>query len=80
MGREVGGIYRIGCRISSGSFGDVFIGTNTQSGEEVAVKLEPVKCKSPQLLYEALGAGGQLREPCCRSMGRGACSGSRLRT
>lgn len=30
-----------------------FVGQNTQTGEEVAVKLEPAKTKFPQLYYEA---------------------------
>jgi len=62
-GRVVGGAYRIGCRIGSGSFGDVYIGVHVQSGEEVAVKLEPLNAVTPQLLYEAklykLLAGGE---------------------
>lgn len=33
--------------------GDVYNGSNTQSGEEVAVKLEPVRTKHPQLKYES---------------------------
>mmetsp|Transcript_27141 Transcript_27141/g.77039 ORF Transcript_27141/g.77039 Transcript_27141/m.77039 type:complete len:336 (+) Transcript_27141:48-1055(+) len=62
-GRVVGGAYRIGCRIGSGSFGDVYIGVHVQSGEEVAVKLEPLNAPTPRLLYEAklcnLLAGGE---------------------
>jgi UDP-3-O-acyl-N-acetylglucosamine deacetylase len=29
------------------------IGTDVHSGEEVAIKLEPLKSKHPQLLYES---------------------------
>jgi len=49
----VGGRYRLGPKIGSGSFGVVYTGTNVQTGEEVAVKLESVKSRHPSLLYEA---------------------------
>ncbi|KAL1841132.1 hypothetical protein VTK73DRAFT_3584 [Phialemonium thermophilum] len=39
--------------IGSGSFGDIYLGTNIISGEEIAIKLESVKAKHPQLEYEA---------------------------
>merc|ERR1712066_280258 len=50
---RVGGKYRLGRKIGSGSFGDIYIGTNVQTGEEVAIKLESIKSKHPQLLYES---------------------------
>ncbi|KAF3354155.1 hypothetical protein VdG1_07620 [Verticillium dahliae VDG1] len=50
---RVGNKYRIGRKIGSGSFGDVYLGTNIISGEEIAIKLESVKAKHPQLEYEA---------------------------
>ncbi|KAJ3105986.1 serine/threonine protein kinase [Phlyctochytrium planicorne] len=50
---RVGGKYRIGRKIGSGSFGDIYLGTNVVNGEEVAIKLESVKAKHPQLEYEA---------------------------
>jgi len=50
---QVGGKYRLVRRIGSGSFGDVYLATNILTGEEVAVKLEPVKSRHPQLLYES---------------------------
>jgi len=43
----------LGCKIGAGSFGEVYIGTDLRSGQEVAVKLEPVAAKAPRLLYEA---------------------------
>lgn len=52
MELRVGKKYRLGRKIGSGSFGDIYIGTNVTTGEEVAIKLEPVKTKHPQLLYE----------------------------
>lgn len=36
-----------------GSFGDIYHATNIQTNEEVAVKLESIKSKHPQLLYES---------------------------
>jgi len=53
MELRVGGKYRLGRKIGSGSFGDIYIGANVQSGEEVAIKLESVRSKHPQLLYES---------------------------
>eukprot|EP00928_Gymnodinium_smaydae_P095477 TRINITY_DN8222_c3_g1_i1.p1 TRINITY_DN8222_c3_g1~~TRINITY_DN8222_c3_g1_i1.p1 ORF type:complete len:321 (+),score=92.19 TRINITY_DN8222_c3_g1_i1:50-1012(+) len=53
MELRVGGKYRLGRKIGSGSFGDIYIGTNVQTGEEVAIKLESIKSKHPQLLYES---------------------------
>jgi casein kinase I family protein HRR25 len=49
----VGNKFRIGRKIGSGSFGDIYLGTNIISGEQVAIKLEPIKSKHPQLEYEA---------------------------
>jgi casein kinase 1 alpha len=45
--------YRLVRKIGSGSFGDIYLGMNTANGEEVAVKLEPIKARHPQLLYES---------------------------
>ncbi|KAJ8141219.1 hypothetical protein OY671_005610 [Metschnikowia pulcherrima] len=53
MDLRVGKKYRIGRKIGSGSFGDIYLGTNVISGEEIAIKLENVKAKHPQLEYEA---------------------------
>ncbi|KAK9449589.1 kinase-like domain-containing protein [Limtongia smithiae] len=50
---RIGNKYRIGRKIGSGSFGDIYLGTNIISGEEVAIKLESVRAKHPQLEYEA---------------------------
>ena len=33
--------------------GEIYAGTNVHTGEEVAIKLEPLKTKHPQLLYES---------------------------
>lgn len=53
MELRVGNKYRLGRKIGSGSFGDIFLGTDITTGEEVAVKLESIKTKHPQLLYES---------------------------
>ena len=52
MELRVGRKYRIGRKIGSGSFGDIYLGTNMTTGEEVAIKLESIKTKHPQLLRE----------------------------
>ncbi|GIY11024.1 casein kinase I isoform alpha [Caerostris extrusa] len=49
----VGVKYRLVRKIGSGSFGDIYLGINITSGEEVAVKLESTKARHPQLLYES---------------------------
>ncbi|KAL0383633.1 UNVERIFIED_CONTAM: Casein kinase-like protein 11 [Sesamum calycinum] len=48
MDHVVGGKFKLGRKIGGGSFG-----VNIQNGEEVAIKLEPVKTKHPQLHYES---------------------------
>ena len=45
--------FRVGPKIGSGSFGEIYQGTNVHSGEEVAIKLEPLHSRHPQLLYES---------------------------
>ncbi|XP_019188441.1 PREDICTED: casein kinase 1-like protein 7 isoform X2 [Ipomoea nil] len=53
MGHVVGGKYKLGRKIGSGSFGELYLGVNIQNEEEVAIKLESVKTKHPQLHYES---------------------------
>jgi len=50
---KVGGVYCLGRKLGSGSFGDIYFAVNTQTGEEFAVKLESTKSKHPMLMYEA---------------------------
>ncbi|KAF4677907.1 Casein kinase I isoform delta [Perkinsus chesapeaki] len=50
---RIGGLYALGRKLGSGSFGEIFLAVNVQTGEEVAAKLESAKSKHPQLLYEA---------------------------
>ncbi|KAL1188813.1 Casein kinase 1-like protein 13 [Cardamine amara subsp. amara] len=53
MDRVVGGKFKLGRKLGSGSFGEIFLGVNVQTGEEVAVKLEPLRSRHPQLHYES---------------------------
>lgn len=39
-------------KLGSGAFGDIFLGVNTRTNEEVAIKIESAKNKSPQLQNE----------------------------
>nr|VDD21250.1 unnamed protein product [Brassica rapa] len=52
MELRIGRKYRLGRKIGSGSFGEIYIGTDTQTNEEVAIKLESVKTPHPQLSHE----------------------------
>ncbi|KAG9391079.1 Protein kinase domain [Carpediemonas membranifera] len=53
MDLRVANKFRIGKRIGYGSFGEIYSGVNMMTNEEVAIKLEGVDCKHPQLLYES---------------------------
>lgn len=53
MELRVGSRFRLGRKIGSGSFGDIYLGTNITNLEEVAIKLECVHSKHPQLHIEA---------------------------
>ncbi|XP_015898464.1 casein kinase 1-like protein 3 [Ziziphus jujuba] len=53
MERIVGGKYKLGRKIGSGSFGEIYLATHIDTFEIVAVKIENSKTKHPQLLYEA---------------------------
>lgn len=53
MELRVGNRFRLGRKIGSGSFGDIYLGTNVNNGGEVAIKLECVKTKHPQLHIES---------------------------
>ncbi|KAK3305054.1 kinase-like domain-containing protein [Chaetomium strumarium] len=59
---RVGNKSRIGRKIGSSSFGDIYLGTNIISGEKIAIKLESVKAKDPHLedearVYKSLAGG-----------------------
>ncbi|XAR53360.1 Non-specific serine/threonine protein kinase [Bertholletia excelsa] len=53
MERVVGGKYKLGRKIGSGSFGEIYLATHIDTFEIVAVKIENSKTKHPQLFYEA---------------------------
>ncbi|KAM3260908.1 hypothetical protein ACQJBY_051890 [Aegilops geniculata] len=53
MEHIIAGKFKLGRKIGSGSFGELYLGINIQNGEEVGIKLEPVKSKHPQLHYES---------------------------
>lgn len=53
MDLVVGKNYKLIKKLNSGSFGEIFIAINLTNNREVAVKLQPIKCKHPQLQYEA---------------------------
>jgi hypothetical protein len=62
----IGENYRLNAKkkLGSGAFGDIYHGTNLKLNESVAIKLEPVKAKHPQLFAEskmimALQGGGK---------------------
>lgn len=53
-------------KLGSGAFGDIYYGMNVKLNDEVAIKLEPIKAKHPQLFYEsklymALQGGGKIK-------------------
>lgn len=49
----VGRKYRLGRKIGSGAFGEIYLGTDVRTKEEVAIKMERVKTNHPQLIYES---------------------------
>ncbi|ESW09200.1 hypothetical protein PHAVU_009G108500 [Phaseolus vulgaris] len=53
MERVIGGKFKTGRKIGSGSFGEIYIASNMDTSEIVAIKMENKKTKHPQLLYEA---------------------------
>uniref|UniRef100_A0A1I8GLR9 non-specific serine/threonine protein kinase n=1 Tax=Macrostomum lignano TaxID=282301 RepID=A0A1I8GLR9_9PLAT len=48
----VGPNFKVGKKIGSGNFGELRLGKNLHNNEVVAVKLEPLKAKAPQLHLE----------------------------
>lgn len=45
--------YKLGRKLGSGSFGEIYKGTDSNSGQEVAIKLEKINSRHPQLVYES---------------------------
>lgn len=48
----VGGRWKLGAKLGAGAFGEVYMATDVDTGEVVAVKMERMGNKHPQLLYE----------------------------
>ncbi|KAI6000177.1 kinase-like domain-containing protein [Pisolithus orientalis] len=53
LGLHIDGKYRLSKKIGSDTFGDIYLRIDITSSKEVAIKLEPVKAKHPQLEYES---------------------------
>uniref|UniRef100_A0A0D9XKK1 non-specific serine/threonine protein kinase n=1 Tax=Leersia perrieri TaxID=77586 RepID=A0A0D9XKK1_9ORYZ len=53
MEHVIGGKFKLGRKIGSGSFGELYLGVNIHNGEEVGIKLESVRSRHPQLHYES---------------------------
>ena len=49
----MGGKYKLTRKIGSGSFGEIYKGVNLMSNEDIAIKLEKVSSRHPQLIYES---------------------------
>ena len=45
--------FRVGKKIGCGNFGELRLGKNLYNNEHVAIKLEPMKSKAPQLHLES---------------------------
>lgn len=52
-GIQIGKNFKLTKKLGSGGFGEIYLGVNTKSNLEVAIKLENTNTESPQLLYEA---------------------------
>uniref|UniRef100_A0A915IN38 Protein kinase domain-containing protein n=1 Tax=Romanomermis culicivorax TaxID=13658 RepID=A0A915IN38_ROMCU len=53
MELRIGNRFRLGRKIGSGSFGDIYLGLDVETNEEVAIKLECKNTKHPQLHIES---------------------------
>eukprot|EP00825_Cyclidium_porcatum_P006202 TRINITY_DN13052_c0_g1_i2.p2 TRINITY_DN13052_c0_g1~~TRINITY_DN13052_c0_g1_i2.p2 ORF type:complete len:231 (-),score=31.54 TRINITY_DN13052_c0_g1_i2:148-840(-) len=49
---KVGKTFKLTKKLGSGAFGEIYHGINLRTNIEVAIKLEPVTTKHPQLFYE----------------------------
>ena len=48
----LGSQYQIGRLLGSGNFGEIHLGRNNTTHEHVAIKLEPITTRTPQLAHE----------------------------
>ena len=53
MDIKIAGKFKISRKLGHGSFGDIYLGQNVRTGEQVAVKLEKIRVRNPKLLSEA---------------------------
>ncbi|KAI7875854.1 kinase-like protein [Lichtheimia hyalospora FSU 10163] len=50
---RIGNKYKLGKKIGAGSFGEIYLGCNLSTNEDVAIKMESMRAPHPQLEYEA---------------------------
>jgi len=48
----VGQLYKVGKKIGAGNFGELRLGKNIETSEDVAIKMEPSNARAPQLYLE----------------------------
>jgi len=53
MELKINKTFKLVRKLGSGAFGEIFLGVNLKTNEEVAIKLEHTNTKHPQLFYEA---------------------------
>ncbi|KAL0485309.1 casein kinase [Acrasis kona] len=51
--KRVGKYFLVGHKVGNGSFGTIYAGKNVATNEDVAIKIEPLRIKNPQLLFES---------------------------
>ncbi len=47
----IGNRFQLNNKINSGSFGQIHLAVDIKTKQTVAVKMEPINCKHPQLEY-----------------------------